>query len=169
MSRGSSFGSVGFFLVCAYLQTWASHIMLPFPNTTLVHRMTQQSHRLDHSKPGPPRVYADPDSTKASAGSVTRRLRKVIQTSHSKAGPNRVYADPDSTKVLAGSVTRRLRKVPQGEFLATSDYQDPSCLQIQIYPAIQQNSVTSVELVKAIPAYSLHHPGPPSPPPSSWE
>ena len=79
MSHVSSFGSVGFVLVCVHLLTWASHIMLPFPNTTLVYQTEQQLHRLDHGKAGTNRVYADPDSTKDSAGSVIRRLRKVTQ------------------------------------------------------------------------------------------
>ena len=208
MSRGSSFGSVGFFLVCAYLHTWASHIMPPFPNTTLVLRMTQ--HRADsiiakpahlgcaliptpsrlrqvqahdasgkviqtsHSKTGSPRVCTDSDSIRLrqvqvhdASGKVTPS--RAIQYRYSKTGPPRVYTDSDSIRLRQVQVHDASGKVPKGDFLAISDYQDLACPQIQLDPAIQQNNVTSVELVKAIPAYSLLHPGPPSPPPSSWE
>ena len=169
MSRGSSFGSVGFILVCAYLHTWASHIMPPFPNTTLVLRMTQ--HRTDS-------IIAKPAHLGCALIPTPSRLRqvqahdasgKVIQTSHSKTGSPRVCTDSDSIRLRQVQVHDASGKVPKGDFLATSDYQDLACPQIQLDPAIQQNNVTSVELVKAIPAYSLLHPGPPSPPPSSWE
>ena len=98
MSRGSSFGSVGFFLVCAYLQTWASHIMLPSPN---LHWSTEpNNNRTDLITAKPARtVYTlIPTPTTDLAGSAIRRHRQVIQKSYSKTGPNWVYADPDQPR-----------------------------------------------------------------------
>ena len=152
MSRVSSFGIVGFFLVCAYLQTWTSHIILPFPN---LHWSTESNNNCADL------IIAKPARTGYTLiPTAIQRHRQVIQKSYSKTGTNWVYAP---------SAIQRHRQVPQRDIPPTSDYQDPSCLQIRIYLTIQQNCVTSAEQVKAIPAYFLHHPGPPNPPPSSWE
>ena len=112
MSHVSSFGSVGFFLVCAYLQTWTSHIILPFPN---LHWSTESNNNHTDS------IIAKPAQTGYTLPSAVQRHRQVIKKTYNKTGTNWVYAP---------SAIQRHRQVPQRDIPPTSDYQDPSCLQI---------------------------------------
>ena len=141
MSHVSSFGSVGFVLVCINLPTWTSHTMIPSPklqwsdNPTSVHEIdSDDNHSAQNetgykctSHPIPSKNWNSTAITPAPQFLARKSLARVRNSAAITPAPRPLARYRNSVLVRRHRIVLTQSSV-QKEAPKTIAYQDPSCL-----------------------------------------